>query len=205
MRSRLQVGDTDHVVVRHRVGQVLRGVDREEIAPLRASRCFIGGTKTFQKVEIFPPVCDVLIVDDLAQPSLGHRVRFVRKVALQSGQKRHERAVPFAALPERLPFRGRLFASIRRARVSGFEGPDARVHPPAVRPDNVDVVLARKRQNTGSRQRPEHRRRDDAAVLQGQRVHVEDDLALGRHSDGLGHNRVIGNPLAGRDLLHDRQ
>jgi hypothetical protein len=73
-RARLQVGDANHVVVAHSVGQVLGRRDRERTAPPGAFKAH----RPIQPVQIFRAIGEVLIIDDLLQAAprhVAHRFR----------------------------------------------------------------------------------------------------------------------------------
>src|SRR5437764_33975 len=65
----------------------------------------------------------------------------------------------------------------------GFKCPYAGLGTLPAGADHVEIAVAAEGQHGGGCERAEHRRRDDAAVLDRQRVEVEDDLGLGGNAD----------------------
>ena len=106
-RARLQVGDADHVVVAHGVGDMLCRGDRQRVAMRRV----VQRHRLVEPVEIFAAIGEVLIVDDLLQPARRHvaqAARDRRRRALAA--RRHSRSRPSGPLtpPRRAAWRAGL-------------------------------------------------------------------------------------------------
>ena len=81
-RTRLEVGDADHVVIAHGVGQMLGGGNRQRIAALR----IVQRDGLVEPVQVFAAIGDVLKVDDLPQAAFGHVANRLRQRRNAGGQ-----------------------------------------------------------------------------------------------------------------------
>ena len=86
--ARLEIGDADHVVIGHGVGEVLGGLEREAVVVRRAARRHVDGVECVQPVEIFAAIVDVLKIDDLLEPQPQHLARLARELAGDARQQR---------------------------------------------------------------------------------------------------------------------